>query len=276
MKKINKIAVCFRKDGKKIEEQNSLMELFSLYGKLHGVTVVKAEENEGVADLVVSGGGDGTFLDAARIAFILNVPVAGINIGHMGFLTEINPEETSMIEKLFTGNFSVNRRMMVDVTVSGEKRNAFNYTALNEVLIHRETLSGMVSLRIEYNDERLPEYKGDGVMISTPTGSTAYNLSCNGPIIYPTDNSIVINAIAPHALTHRPIVLPADEGGVIKVHLKQCEAAVLLCDGKSSADVFKGDTVTIQKSKASLQVVSNPDRSFFDILSEKLHFGRRM
>jgi len=274
LRKINNIIVCFRKDGKRIEEQQSLMNLFLEYGKLHEVSIVEAGDEDQKADLVISGGGDGTFLDAARIAFLYDVPVAGINIGHMGFLTEINPDELQMIEKLFTGDFTVNTRMMIDVAVARGGDYIFNYTALNESIIHRETSSGMICFGIDYNDEKLPEYRGDGVIISTPTGSTAYNLSCSGPIIYPTENSFVINAIAPHALTQRPIVLPAD--GTIKVHLKDCGKAALLCDGKSSVDIFENDEIAIKKSSRKLQVVSNPDRSFFDILSNKLHFGRRM
>lgn len=274
MRKIKNILVYFRKDGKRIDEQRALMKLFLKYADSYGISVVDAGEENRKADLVLSGGGDGTFLDAARIAFLYDVPVAGINIGHMGFLTEINPEEEGMIEKLFKGEFDVNTRMMIDVTVEKDGEEIFNYTALNEAIIHREVSSGMICFSIDYNDEKLPEYKGDGGIISTPTGSTAYNLSCNGPIIYPTENSFVINAIAPHALTHRPIVLPAD--GTIKVHLKDCGKAVLLCDGKSSVDIFENDVITIKKSSKKLQVVSNPDRSFFDILSNKLHFGRRM
>lgn len=274
LKKIEKILIHFRKDGKRMDEQLSIMDLFRKLGGKYNVSVKEISEIPGEADLIISCGGDGTFLDAARTAFLQNVPVAGINIGHMGFLTEINPEEESMIENLFSGNFEIKQKMMIDISVLREDSEVFRYTALNEAIVHRETHSGMICFGIDYNDETLPEYKGDGVIISTPTGSTAYNLSCNGPIIYPTESSLVINAIAPHALTHRPIVLPAD--GTINVYLKDCGQAVLLCDGKSSIEIFEKDVITIGRSAGKLMVVSNPHRSFFDILSKKLHFGRRL
>ncbi|HOG44121.1 MAG TPA: NAD(+)/NADH kinase, partial [bacterium] len=158
MRKINNILVYFRKDGKRVDEQRSLMKLFLKYADLYGVSVVDAGEEDKKADLVISGGGDGTFLDAARIAFLYDVPVAGINIGHMGFLTEINPDESLMIEKLFKGEFDVNTRMMIDVAVARGGDDIFNYTALNESIIHRETSSGMICFGIDYNDEKLPEY----------------------------------------------------------------------------------------------------------------------
>ena len=274
MRAVKSVLICFRKDGKRIDEQKALMNNFRKFGQLHGVAIGEAGEVNGNIDLVISGGGDGTFLDAARIAFLHDVPVAGINIGHMGFLTEINPDEEGMIENLFTGNFDVNTRMMIDVRVEREGMDVFDYTALNEAIVHRDTQSGMICFSIDYNFEKLPEYKGDGVIISTPTGSTAYNLSCNGPVIYPTDNILVINAIAPHALTHRPIVIPAQ--GKIKLNLLECGKAVLTCDGKSGVEIYEKDVITIEKSSKKLLVVSNPDRSFFDILSSKLHFGRRM
>jgi len=274
LRTVKSVLICFRKDGKRIDEQKALMSTFRKFAHLHGVEIGEAGDVSGRIDLVISGGGDGTFLDAARIAFLHDVPVAGINIGHMGFLTEINPDEEGMIENLFTGNFDVNTRMMIDVRVEREGMDVFNYTALNEAIVHRDTQSGMICFSIDYNFEKLPEYKGDGVIVSTPTGSTAYNLSCNGPVIYPTDNILVINAIAPHALTHRPIVIPAQ--GKIKLNLLECGKAVLNCDGKSGVEIYEKDVITIEKSSKKLLVVSNPDRSFFDILSSKLHFGRRM
>lgn len=257
-----------------MDEQNDLLTVLKKFGRKHSVTVQTDSDFKGEIDLVISGGGDGTFLDAARKAFLHGVPVAGINIGHMGFLTEINPEEETLIENLFKGDFTVKTRMMIDVSVLRKGKVIFKYTALNEAMIHREAIAGMICFGIKYNGEHLPEYRADGILISTPTGSTAYNLSCNGPIIYPTDNSLVINAIAPHALTHRPIVLPAQ--GMIEAFLKDCGKGVISCDGHNGISISENDIIKIRKSPKKLLFVSNPDRSFFDILSQKLHFGRRL
>ncbi len=225
-------------------------------------------------DLVIAAGGDGTFLDASHIAVEYGVPIAGLNIGQLGFLAEINPEEWSIIDSIFYGKYDLTERMMIDVTACRGKNIVFEGKALNEVVIHRAFDVPMLQLSLRYGSEELPEYKADGVIIATPTGSTAYNLSFNGPIIYPTEESFVLNAMAPHALTHRPIVLPSNK--MLSISIKECKNGFLNCDGKSLTGVITGDVVTIKMSSKKLKYIANPNRSFFGILSEKLHLGKRM
>ena len=274
MHKIKKVLLYHRKDGKRKDEQREFEKLFLEKCRKYNIEMTTRYNTESNYDLVIAAGGDGTFLDAAHIAFEQNIPIAGINIGHLGFLVEIDPDEDNVIEDILRGKHKTGRRMMMDVSVIRENEEIFSTTALNEVLIHRDMKGPMLSLGIEYNKEELPKYKCDGVIIATPTGSTAYNLSINGPILYPSEESFVVNAMAPHALTHRPLVLPADKG--IKVTLKECEVGILNCDGRKSLRTLIGDEVAIRRSEKELIYIPHPTRSFFNILSKKLHLGKRL
>ena len=273
--KISKVFLFFRNDGRKLPEQHKIRDSITAKSRNLGVKVVEDIEEIDGSDLVITIGGDGTFLAGATLAFERDIPIAGINVGQLGFLAEINPDEDSMIEKLLTGSFDVKQRMMMDVRLIRNGVETAAFTALNEVTVIRDiNASQILCFGIEYNGEEMPQYKCDGLIVATPTGSTAYNLSCNGPIIYPADESFVINAIAPHALTHRPIVLPAS--GTVKATLKECTLGFITCDGKNSVQVCENDVVLVRRNKRCLSVVSNPERSFFDILSERLHLGKRL
>ena len=273
--KISKVFLFFRNDGRKMREQREIRAFITEKSREIGVETVENIDEISGSDLVVTIGGDGTFLAGASLAFGRNIPIAGINVGQLGFLAEINPGEKTMITNLLKGDFDVKHRMMIDVRLIRENKEMAAFTALNEVTIIRDiNVSPMLCFGIEYNGEEMPRYKCDGLIVATPTGSTAYNLSCSGPIIYPGDESFVINAVAPHALTHRPIVLPAS--GTIRATLKECVLGFLTCDGKNPVKVCENDIVIIRRNKRDLSVVSNPERSFFDILSERLHLGRRL
>lgn len=275
LNKISKVFLFFRNDGKKIREQQDIYSFLLKKSAEYGVKLAEDPEEIDNSDLVITVGGDGTFLAGAALAFGRDIPIAGINVGQLGFLAEINPDEEDMICSLLRGDFNVKQRMMINVRLVRDGEDIASFTALNEAAVHRgRNDSPMLCFGIEYNDEEMPRYKCDGLIVATPTGSTAYNLSCNGPILYPQDDAFIINAIAPHALTHRPIVLPAY--GTIRVTLKECQQGFLSCDGKNSVEVFEDDVVLIQKSIRYLNVVSNPERNFFDILSERLHLGKRM
>lgn len=274
MHEIKKVLLYHRKDGKRKDEQEKFEELLSNLCTKHNVEMIKSYNTEERYDLVVAAGGDGTFLDAAHIAFEQDIPIAGVNIGHLGFLVEIDPHEDKVLDDVLVGNCRTGRRMMMDISIIRENEKIFNIKALNEVLIHRDMKGPMLTLGIEYNSEELPEYKCDGVIVATPTGSTAYNLSINGPILYPNEESFVLNAMAPHALTHRPLVLPADNE--LKVVLKECEVGILNCDGRKSVRMLIDDEVIIKRSEKELIYIPHPTRSFFNILSKKLHLGKRL
>ena len=273
--KISKVFLFFRNDGRKLPEQHKIRDSITAKSKRIGVRIIEDIDEIDSSDLIITIGGDGTFLAGATLAFEKNIPIAGINVGQLGFLAEINPDEDKMIENLLSGRFDVKQRMMMDVRLIRNGGEFATFTALNEVTVIRDiNISPMLCFGIEYDSEEMPQYKCDGLIVATPTGSTAYNLSCNGPIIYPADESFVINAIAPHALTHRPIVLPAT--GTVKATLKECTLGFLTCDGKNTIEVCENDIVIVRRNERCLSVVSNPERSFFDILSERLHLGKRL
>ncbi|MBO4441462.1 NAD(+)/NADH kinase [bacterium] len=272
--KISNVFLYFRNDGKRVSEQAEIRDFIIGECGKSGIAVTEEVGKINSETLAVAVGGDGTFLSCAAIAFAHRIPIAGINVGHLGFLAEINPDEREQIASVLRGNFGVRERMMMDVSVFRSEAEIFRSTALNEVTIHRDMRNPMLLLGIEYDSEEMPFWKGDGLIVATPTGSTAYNLSCNGPIIYPTDAAFVINAISPHALTHRPIVVPAE--GEIRVTAKECEKGVLTCDGNNTIEVFENDVVVIRKNPVPLETVVNPKRNFFNILSERLHLGKRL
>lgn len=274
MRKVKKVLLYHRKDGKRKDEQMAFENFLLNMCQKNDIEMLTQYNPENKYDLVIVAGGDGTFLDAARIAFEQNIPIAGINIGHLGFLVEIDPDEAEVIDDVLNGKCKTGRRMMIDVSILRENKEIFHTKALNEMTVHRDMKNSMLTLGIQYNNEELPEYKCDGVIVATPTGSTAYNLSVNGPILYPSEESFVINAMAPHALTHRPLVLPADYG--IKVSMKGCDTGILTCDGRKFVKMLVNDEVIVTRSEKELIYIPHPTRSFFDILSQKLYLGKRL
>jgi len=269
-----KILFYTRNSGLDKDKQSKVREIIKDAALRCQVDIYEYPDIPDQFDLIIAAGGDGTFIDASHIAVEHDVPVAGLNIGQLGFLAEINPEEWHVIDSIFYGKYNVTQRMMIDVTATRNNEIFFRSKALNEVVIHRALDTPMILISIRYGEEELPEYKADGVIIATPTGSTAYNLSFNGPIIYPTEESFVINAMAPHALTHRPIVLPSNNEISIKV--KECKGGIMNCDGKYVAGIDEDDTIVIKMSDKKLKYIANPERTFFSILAQKLHLGKRM
>ena len=219
-------------------------------------------------DLIVVFGGDGTLLVAARMAMGSDVPVLGINLGGFGFMTVINLNEMlEAMEMVLEGKYSISRRMMLSVSLEGVE-----YPALNDVVINRGNLSRMVNLETFVDGKYLSTFKADGLIISTPTGSTAYSLSSGGPIILPELDSIIINPICPHTLTKRPIVLPPDSAIEVIVWTKEGEASMTL-DGQDLFILKSGDRVSIKKSKNYINLVESPYRDYLEILRTKLGWG---
>ena len=230
----------------------------------------KSETGEfaSLIDMVVVFGGDGTLLVAARIVKEHNVPIVGINLGGFGFMTVINLNEMfQVMEIILGGDYTTSRRMMLDASVEGK-----TCSVLNDIVISRGGLSRMVSLETSVNDKYLATFKADGLIISTPTGSTAYSLSAGGPIVFPEHHSIIINPICPHTLTNRPIMLPPES--VIKVKLMDEEAGVKVAvDGQVLNMLESGKTVTISKSQYFIDIVDSPLRGYLEVLRTKLGWG---
>ena len=226
-----------------------------------------------LVDLLVVFGGDGTILRTARLVRDRDVPIVGINLGVFGYLTEVNLDEMfSAMELILAGEFQVEKRMMLDVEINGGAETFREGTVLNDVVINRGNLSRIVELETTVDGRYLTTFKADGLIIATPTGSTAYSLAAGGPIVFPELNSIIINPICPHTLTNRPIILP--ENAVIRVTLWTPEqGATVTLDGQVSFTVKSGDTITIRKSRYVTTLVSSPHRDYLEILRTKLGWG---
>ena len=226
-----------------------------------------------LVDLIVVFGGDGTILRTARLVRERDVPIVGINLGVFGYLTEVNLDEMySALTVILAGNFQVEKRMMLDVEIQGGEEPFREGTVLNDVVINRGTLSRIVELETAVDGRYLTTYKADGLIVATPTGSTAYSLAANGPIVFPEMDSIIINPICPHTLTNRPVILPGE--AVIRVSLSSLEqGATVTLDGQLSYTVKYGDSITIRKSRYITTLVSSPHRDYLEILRTKLGWG---
>lgn len=226
-----------------------------------------------LVDLIVVFGGDGTILRTARLVRERDVPIVGINLGVFGYLTEVNLDEMySAMEVILTGDFQVEKRMMLDVEIQGGEEPFREGTVLNDVVINRGNLSRIVELETRVDGRYLTTFKADGLIVATPTGSTAYSMAAGGPIVFPELNSILINPICPHTLTNRPVILP--ESAIVRVMLGTMEqGATVTLDGQVSFTVKFGDSITIRKSRFVTTLVSSPHRGYLEILRTKLGWG---
>jgi len=224
-------------------------------------------------DLIVVFGGDGTMLRVARAVCGYDIPILGINIGGLGYLTEVNLNEMiNALGMIIEGNFKTEKRMMLDVVADRHGEMVGEGTVLNEVVINRAHLSRIVELETAINDRHLATFKADGLIIATPTGSTAYSLSAGGPIIFPEQNAMILNPICAHTLTNRPVILPEDVRVKVILWTKE-QGATLTLDGQVSFTLKSGDTIRVQKSRYVTTLVASPHRDYLEILRTKLGWG---
>lgn len=221
-------------------------------------------------DLLIVFGGDGTILRTARFMLGLPTPIVGVNLGGLGYLTEVNLNELyDALELILKGKFDTDERMMLDAVMKNDNGEDDIQTVLNDVVLNRANLSRIVELETYVDGRYLTTYKADGLIVATPTGSTAYSLSAGGPIIYPRQEVIIINPICPHTLSNRAIILPATVRVQVILRTKD-EGAVLTLDGQLSFSMKSGDSVEIRKSRHTTTLVSSPQRDYLEILRTKL------
>ncbi len=219
------------------------------------------------ADLIVVLGGDGTFLSAATRAAEKEIPILGINMGFLGFLTEFTKEEfINFIPALKENKVSIGERSLLKV-----KFNSKSFIALNDVVFSKEKIARMIFLKVLVNDVFFSNIRSDGLIISTPTGSTAYNLSAGGPIVTPISNNLIITPICPHSLTLKPVIVSS--GCRIKVEVIKGNDTFVTIDGQKGVTINEGDIVEVFEDDKKLKVISNPNRDYFSILREKLKWG---
>ena len=225
------------------------------------------------AEIVISLGGDGSFLKVARMAYEKDLPILGINLGSLGFLTEIEKDDIkSAVSNLLNGNYIVEKRMMLDGSIIRNGKVIANDTALNDIVISRGALSKILHLKAYLNDEFVDMFPGDGLIISSPTGSTAYSLSAGGPIVEPNINLIIMSPICPHILYSRSIVTADDR--IVKVVVDEdfTHEAMVTVDGQEGYEIKGGDIIIIEKSKYKTNLVRINPLNFFDVLRMKIYF----
>ncbi len=225
-------------------------------------------------ELVVALGGDGTMIATARLLADADVPVLGINYGTLGYLAEFRIEEMfTGLDAVFRGDYRIESRVRLAVEVFREERMLMHNRVLNDVVVNKSALSRIVHIEAYLNQQLISTFRADGLIISTPTGSTAYNLSAGGPVIYPSMNAVVITPICPFTLSDRPLVVPDD--ALIEVFLRTPNEEVFLTlDGQVGLPLAVGDRILIRKSHMSFKIVQPPNRNYFEVLREKLRWGK--
>ena len=226
------------------------------------------------ADLCIVFGGDGTLLAAARALAETGIPLLGVNLGKLGFLAEFTVEQMQQhFADILAGRVKPTERMMLEARLANCQGHAFSATAVNDVAIHAGPPHRMIDLVVAHGGRRVSQYLGDGLVVSTPTGSTAHNLSLGGPILQPTLDAIVITPVGPHTLSLRPIVLSSDKPITITASHVNAGSDVSI-DGQAATGLCDGDIIEITRADRTVRIISCPGRSFFDTLTDKLHWGR--
>ncbi len=219
-------------------------------------------------------GGDGTLLAASRKVGRHGVPILGVNLGGLGFLTSITLDKLyPSIEMVLSGGLELEERLMLETRVLRDEEEICRFQTLNDVVINKGPLARIIDLDIFINEEFLTTFRSDGLIISTPTGSTGYNLAAGGPVLYPTLSDFIMTPICPFTLTNRPIILPDSETVLIMMGEKSEERVSLTFDGQVGFDLVPGDKILIYKSESKIRLFKSPDQSYFEILRTKMMWG---
>jgi len=278
---IKKVGILLRPSTPKLKSLYiRVKELFESYGvevmidsigaDVIGVTGCNFDDMCTKSDMLVTIGGDGTLISAVRRSHDYNLPILSINAGRLGFLADINPDELeSFLERLMKGEYRIDKRVMLEAVItreSGEKE--YSSVALNDIVI--SSSSNMIRLNSFIEGKLFNSYFGDGLIVSTPTGSTAYNLSAGGPSLFPLTSAYVLTPICPHSLTQRPMVLPSEFEVEITT---ENDNATLTLDGQEKISFTDKDSVLIRVSKKRACLVHRLERNYFEVIKEKLKWG---
>ena len=236
--------------------------------------VTSASDYDGTACFAIVLGGDGTILRAARQLYGRDIPIFGINFGRLGYLTEYSAEDAmDGLAKLVSSEYGIETRMMIEGELIRDGRTIDSFIALNEASLFRAMLMHAISAEIKINGKKTETVRGDGLVISTPTGSTSYNMSAGGPILTPTSQNIVITSVAAHMLSHPSIVTDGGDEITVAISFSSPEdtgCAYLEIDGSKRYELYDGDTVKIHRARHSAKIIKATDKSFYQILREKL------
>ena len=222
-----------------------------------------------MSDLAVTVGGDGTIIHAAKFAARASVPLIGVNVGRLGFAADVEPEEIEDLKKLVSGAYITEERLLLEIEVqkpSGSSR----YLAVNDAVVTHGQLSKIVDFNLSLNGEAISQYRADGLLFSTPTGSTAYSLSAGGPILSPTMECILMTPVCPHSRFSRSVVFDADASLCVRVKIPANCSCMLSIDGEKNIEITEADRVYIRRSALKLKLLSIENRNFYRKLNEKL------
>ncbi len=236
---------------------------------------VEEDEIGARADLIIAVGGDGTMLYASSLTRDHDVPLLGVNRGRLGFLTDVTPDEMlQRVGQVLDGNYTVESRMLISTTLSRPDGSELTASGLNDVVVQRKGTGRMLDIHTSIHGQFVNTHSGDGLIVATPTGSTAYSLSCGGPIIEPGMNAVVIVPVCPHTLSDRPIVVPGDADILVRLLQRVDTSAEVMVDGHSLGELTPDDRLQITKSQTRVTLIHPPGYDYYAILRDKLHWGR--
>jgi len=235
---------------------------------------LKKEEVPSKADLIIVLGGDGTLLSVARLTHPFDVPILAVNLGSLGFLTEVTlPDMYHTLEQVLKGKSSIERRMLLNAFLKRDGITVQNDFALNDVVINKNAAS-IVNLEVHVNGQYMTSYRADGLIIATPTGSTAYSLSAGGPIIHPSMNALVLSPICPFTLTNRPIVIPSQSTLQVQLTTENEEEVQVALDGQTGYPMSQDDVLEVKQGPTPVSLIQTKGKNYYQILRQKLHWGR--
>jgi NAD+ kinase len=279
MKRIGMVVKADRNAADKADELEQWLQK-------NGVEVLRRESRLGGIDPPEAGqtapedlfcvlvlGGDGTFLSAVRWIGDRSIPVLGVKFGEVGFLAEITEDRLiPLIASILQGEFTTQPRMRLLVTVLRNQRRRAVETVLNDVVINKGALARLANIETSIDDHYLTIYRADGLIIATPTGSTAYSLAAGGPVVHPAVPAIVMTPICPFTLTNRPLIIP--NSSTISIRLEKSAADIMLtCDGQQGIEITAEDTIIIRKSPHPIHMITEPSQNYYDVLKAKLHWS---
>ena len=271
---MKKIIILGDKSKKKIRE--TIKELEPLFRKKSHLSIIDISDEDELekvsADLAFVFGGDGTILSASRKLNSKQIPLIGVHLGKLGFLADLTSREINdSLEKIFAGEYVISQRMLLTCKVIRSEQVINETLGLNDAVISRTSLSRLISINLHINEKIVTTYSSDGLIVSTPAGSTAHSLSAGGPIVTPDMEAFIITPICPHTLSNRPLVVSGDS----KIEMEQISESKgvgLTVDGQIYFDVKVGDRIVIEKAENKLQLIDIQTRTFFDVLREKLNW----
>ena len=267
----SEIKILYQRIKTQFEAKGIAVILAERSAEMIGIEGIDFDEMCQKVDFLVSLGGDGTLLSLVRRSHMYDKPVVGINAGNLGFLADVTIDNVTLfLEQLISGEYRIDERMMIEGYILRKSGKQEPFFAFNDVVITRPVVSKMATIYASIDGERFNSYKGDGLIIATPTGSTAYNLASGGPVMYPLTQALIMTPIMAHSLTQRPLVVPAD----FTIELNSPEKRIIaVIDGQDDYEMFADDILVIKGAKRGAKLLHRKERNYFSVLREKLSWG---